>query len=130
VGNTLQAIQSRMVFIYEHWSSMGSSENEKVWVETQASPEFQALKRKFRNYAFPVAALSLAWYFLYVLLTGFARDFINTKLFGNINLAFLLGLLQFVTTFGIAWAYDKHSTKHLDDASDKIAREVEGKLSN
>jgi uncharacterized membrane protein (DUF485 family) len=107
---------------------MGSSENEKVWVETQASPEFQALKRKFRNYAFPVAALSLAWYFLYVILTGFARDFINTKLFGNINLAFVLGLLQFVTTFAIAWAYDSHSTKHLDDASDKIAREVEGKL--
>ena len=107
---------------------MGSTENEKVWVETQASPEFQALKRKFRNYAFPVAALSVAWYFLYVLLTGFARDFINQKLFGNITLAFVLGILQFVTTFVIAWAYDNHSTKHLDEASDKIARQVEQEL--
>jgi uncharacterized membrane protein (DUF485 family) len=117
-----------MGFHNEHWSSMGSTENEKVWLEAQASPEFQALKKKFRNYAFPVAALSLAWYFLYVILTGFARDFINQKLFGNITLAFVLGVLQFVTTFGIAWAYDRHSTKHLDDASDKIARQVEKEL--
>jgi uncharacterized membrane protein (DUF485 family) len=107
---------------------MGSSENEKVWVEAQASPEFQALKKKFRNYAFPVAALSLAWYFLYVLLTAFARDALKVELVENINLAFVLGLLQFVTTFLIAWAYDKHSTKHLDDASDKIARAVEKEL--
>ena len=107
---------------------MGSSENEKVWVETQASPEFQALKRKFRNYAFPVAAVSVAWYFLYVLLTAFARDLIKTPVFGNINVAFILGVLQFVTTFAIAWAYDNHSTKHLDDASDKIARQVEKEL--
>ena len=107
---------------------MGSTENEKVWAEAQSSPEFQALKKKFRNYAFPVAAVSLAWYFLYVVLTGFARDFINQKLFGNITLAFVLGLLQFVTTFVIAWAYDNHSTKHLDDESDKIARKVEQEL--
>lgn len=52
----------------------------------------------------------------------------NTKVAGNITVAFIFGLLQFVTTFAIAWAYDRHSTKHLDDASDKIAREVEGKL--
>jgi uncharacterized membrane protein (DUF485 family) len=107
---------------------MGNTENEKVWIETQASPEFQALKKKFRNYAFPVAALSLAWYFLYVILTGFARDWISFQVFGNINIAFLLGIFQFVTTFGIAWAYDRHSTKHLDDASDKIARQVEKEL--
>jgi uncharacterized membrane protein (DUF485 family) len=107
---------------------MGNTENEKVWIETQASPEFQALKKKFRSYAFPVAALSLAWYFLYVILTGFARDWINIQVFGNINIAFLLGIFQFVTTFGIAWAYDRHSTKHLDDASDKIARQVEKEL--
>jgi uncharacterized membrane protein (DUF485 family) len=107
---------------------MGNTENEKVWIETQASPEFQALKKKFRNYAFPVAALSLAWYFLYVILTGFARDWIRFQVFENINIAFLLGIFQFVTTFGIAWAYDRHSTKHLDDASDKIARQVEKEL--
>jgi uncharacterized membrane protein (DUF485 family) len=117
-----------MGFHNEHWSSMGSTENEKVWADTQASPEFQALKKRFRNYAFPVAALSVAWYFLYVMMTGFARDFMNIKVAGNITVAFIFGLLQFVSTFAIAWAYDNHSTKHLDDASDKIARQVEKEL--
>ncbi|MEN9707251.1 MAG: hypothetical protein RIS31_817, partial [Actinomycetota bacterium] len=68
------------------------------------------------------------WYFLYVILTGFAREWMNTKLFGNITIAFMMGVLQFVTTFVIAWAYDNHSTKHLDDASDDIARKVEQEL--
>ena len=45
------------------------------------------------------------WYALYVLLSAYARGFMSVKLFGNINVALVLGLLQFVTTFLIAWYY-------------------------
>jgi hypothetical protein len=44
---------------------LSSTENERVWAETQASPEFQELKRKFRGFAFPLTAAFLVWYFLY-----------------------------------------------------------------
>ena len=112
----------------EHWSSMGSTEQNSVWEETQKSAEFQALRRKFRNFAFPLTAAFLVWYFGYILLTAFAREWVATKVIGNINIAFIMGVLQFVTTFLIAWLYERHSSKHLDDASEAIKAKVEKEL--
>jgi uncharacterized membrane protein (DUF485 family) len=107
---------------------MGSSEQDRVWAETQASPEFQDLKRKFRGFAFPLTIAFLAWYFLYVILTAFAREWIATPVIGNINIALVLGLLQFASTFLIMWLYERHSSKNLDAASEKIRDKVDKEL--
>jgi uncharacterized membrane protein (DUF485 family) len=45
----------------------------------------------------------------------------DTKLFGNINVALVFGLLQFLSTFVIAYLYSKHANKHLDP----LARSLE-----
>jgi uncharacterized membrane protein (DUF485 family) len=107
---------------------MGSTEQNGVWEATQASPEFQALKRKFRNFAFPLTAAFLVWYFAYVLLTAFARPWVSTEVLPHINIAFILGVLQFVTTFLIAWLYERHSSKHLDAAGEAVKHKVEKEL--
>ena len=107
---------------------MGSSEQDRVWAETQASPEFQDLKRKFRGFAFPLTIAFLAWYFLYVILTAFARQWIATPVIGNVNIALILGLLQFASTFLIMWLYERHSSKNLDAASEKIRDKVDKEL--
>ena len=36
------------------------------------------------------------------------------KLVGNINVALVFGLLQFVTTFALAALYARYSNRHLD----------------
>ena len=38
----------------------------------------------------------------------------TTKLVGNINVALVFGLLQFLTTFVLAWLYSRYSTAKLD----------------
>ena len=106
-----------------------SSENEKVWLEAQASPEFQSLRKSFRRFAFPLTVAFLVWYFTYVILTAFARDLLHTALFGNVNLALVLGLLQFASTFFIMWLYERHSAKKLDPASEAIREKIEKELS-
>ena len=58
---------------------------------------------------------------LYVLLSAYARGFMALKIVGNINVALLLGLLQFVTTFLIAWLYARFSAARLDP----LARELD-----
>src|SRR4029450_5676959 len=73
--------------------------------DVQLSPDFAELRRKFRRFAFPMAAVFLAWYFLYVLLAAYATDFMSTKVFGNINVALLFGLGQFLSTFIITMVY-------------------------
>src|SRR5215203_2316695 len=65
----------------------------------QNSPEFARLRKAYRGFAFPMTAVFLSWYLLYVLASGWARDFMSTELWGNINVAYVFGLLQFVTTF-------------------------------
>ncbi|MFG2073166.1 DUF485 domain-containing protein [Nonomuraea maritima] len=98
-----------------------------VYEHMQESSEFQDLKRRFRRWTFPMTVAFLAWYLLYVLLSGWARGFMAVELVGHINIGLVLGLLQFVSTFLIAWAYSRHAEKKLDPIADKLRHQVEEK---
>lgn len=90
------------------------------YIAVQQSPEFAELRRKFRGFVFPVTAFFLAWYFLYVLLSIYAPDFMGTKVFGNINIGILMGLGQFVTTFAITFWYARWAGREFDPKADAI----------
>ena len=64
----------------------------------------------------------LAWYLLYVLMSAYAHDFMSTKLFGNINVGLVFGLLQFVSTFVITWLYVRHANRKLDPLASEAAQ--------
>ena len=96
------------------------------WEAVQASPEFVRLRKAVRGFAFPMTAVFLAWYLLYVLLADYAHDFMGTRVFGNVNLGFVLGLLQFVTTFAIAIAYSRYAGRKMDPLADQLRAEIEG----
>ncbi|TQM81870.1 uncharacterized membrane protein (DUF485 family) [Saccharothrix saharensis] len=96
------------------------------WVEVQNSPDFRELRRRLRTFVFPMAGLFLAWYLLYVLLADYAHGFMSTKVFGNINVGLILGLLQFVSTFVITTLYVRHANKKLDPLAEKLRNELEG----
>ena len=66
-----------------------------------------------------------AWYALYVVLSAYARDFMGTKVFGNINVALVFGLLQFVTTFLIAWLYARFASRRARPGRRRIRGEIE-----
>lgn len=107
---------------------MGSTDREKVWSETQSSPAFQSLRKSFRGFAFPLTVAFLVWYFSYVVLTAWAREWVSTPVFGNLNIAFILGVLQFLSTFLIMWLYERHSSHKLDSASDALRDKVNEEL--
>jgi uncharacterized membrane protein (DUF485 family) len=95
------------------------------YMEVQESAEFSELRRSYRSFAFPLTVAFIAWYLLYVLLSNYAGDFMGTKLFGNINVALVLGLAQFLTTFLIAWYYARHASRKLDPKADVIKSRME-----
>lgn len=99
--------------------------NEAHYVAVQQSPEFQELRRKYRGWVLPVAAGSLIWYFVYVILAAYASDFMGQKVIANVNVGLILGLLQFVTTFGVTALYIHHAGKVFDPASSRIREEME-----
>ena len=96
------------------------------FLEMQASPQFQELRRTLRRFVFPMTAFFLLWYSIYVLLGAFAHDFMATKVWGNINVGLILGLLQFVTTFVITGLYVRFANRELDPRAAAIREELEG----
>ncbi|MGH3756541.1 DUF485 domain-containing protein [Actinophytocola sp.] len=96
------------------------------WVTVQESAEFRQLRRRLRGFVFPMTVAFLAWYLLYVLLSDYAHGFMSTKLFGNINIGLVFGLLQFVSTFVITSIYVRHADRKLDPVADKIRGDIEG----
>ncbi|TDC88508.1 DUF485 domain-containing protein [Saccharopolyspora aridisoli] len=98
----------------------------ETWAAAQSSPEFAQLRKRLRNFVFPVSALFLVWYLVYVLLADYAHGFMSIKLVGNINVGLVLGLLQFVSTFAITTWYVRYANKNLDPVAEKIREDVEG----
>jgi len=101
-----------------------STTSEK-YLAVQRSDEFAGLRKTLRGFIFPMTVAFFLWYALYVLLSAFARGFMSVKLIGNINVALVLGLLQFVSTFVIAWYYSRFAAKKVDPTADKIKAELE-----
>jgi uncharacterized membrane protein (DUF485 family) len=103
----------------------GAPPDPQSYVAVQASPEFAGLRKTLRGFIFPMTVAFLLWYALYVILSAYARDFMSTKVVGNINVALIFGLLQFVTTFLIAWAYARFASRKLDPVADDIKAKME-----
>ncbi len=96
------------------------------YVRVQESAEFVGLRKALRSFVFPTTVAFLVWYGLYVVLSAYARDFMGHKVVGNINVALVFGLLQFVSTFLIAWLYARYASLRLDPVSDRLRAEIEG----
>jgi uncharacterized membrane protein (DUF485 family) len=97
-------------------------------VAVQRSPEFQELRRRYRRFAFPMTVVFLSWYLLYVIASGWARDFMGQEVWGNINVGYIFGLLQFVSTFLIAWLYERHMDSKVDPLAAEIRASIEAEV--
>ena len=104
----------------------GQLPQETDYQRVQRSPEFQDLRRRFRTFVFPLTALFLVWYFLYVLLASYAHDLMSVRVWGTITVGLLLGLGQFVSTFVITMVYARWANRRFDAQADALRREIEG----
>ena len=104
---------------------MSESHHETDYQRVQRSPEFQDLRRRFRRFVFPLTALFLVWYFLYVLLANYAHGLMSTRVAGNVTVGLLLGLGQFVSTFVITMAYARWANQKQDPVAERLREHIE-----
>ncbi|GIJ02507.1 membrane protein [Spirilliplanes yamanashiensis] len=97
----------------------------RSYIAVQDSAEFAGLRRALRRFIFPMTVAFFLWYALYVLLSAYARGFMGLKIIGNINVALVFGLLQFVSTFAIAWAYSRYADRNIDPTAEKIKADLD-----
>ncbi|MDC5698673.1 DUF485 domain-containing protein [Intrasporangium calvum] len=103
-----------------------ASAAEDRYAEVQNSAEFEELRTKFRKFVFPMTIAFLAWYFLYVLLSVFAKDFMGTRVVGDITWGLILGLGQFVSTFAITMYYARWADREFDPRAEALAQKMGG----
>ncbi|MCH6197625.1 DUF485 domain-containing protein [Corynebacterium mastitidis] len=93
--------------------------------QAHGSAEFAELRSTIRSFAFPVTALGLAWFGLYIALAMYAPGLYGTPVAGNINLGIVLGLLQFLSTFAITWAYVRYADRNIEPRSSALRERLE-----
>ncbi|MBC7517723.1 MAG: DUF485 domain-containing protein [Microbacteriaceae bacterium] len=93
--------------------------------EIEKSSRFVELKKRHRSFVFPLAIGFLVWYLAYVLLADYAHDFMAARVWGNITIGLILGLLQFVSTFAITMAYVSYANRRIDPLAVELRAELE-----
>jgi uncharacterized membrane protein (DUF485 family) len=68
--------------------------------------------------------LFFLWYMTYVLLAAYAHDFMSIKVFGEVNVGILFGILQFVSTLVITAGYIRFARRHIDPRVAEIRRQA------
>ena len=96
-----------------------------AYAAAAADPDFVELRRRYLRFAFPATIAFMAWYITYVVVNNWARGFMATPVIGNINVALVFGLLQFVSTFAIAFLYSRHANKALDPLATRLRERFE-----
>lgn len=99
-----------------------------IYAELHDSADFAELRKRYRSFAIPFTVAFLAWYLLYVAMSNWAGDFMSTKVVGNINIALIFGLLQFASTFVIAWLYARHMNTHVDPLARALTARYDAEL--
>lgn len=105
-----------------------AARHDPIYDHLASKDEFAQLRHRYRRFIIPATAAFMSWYALYVVMSMFAPGFMNHVLFANINVALVFGLLQFVSTFGIAFLYSQYSSNHLDPLAKDLAREYDAEL--
>lgn len=94
------------------------------FVAIQRSEEFTRLRERFRSFVIPMTALFFTWYLVFVLLAAYAPGFMSIRVYGEINIGVVMGLLQFVSTVAICAAYLRFAKRRIDPQVARIRQQA------
>jgi len=95
------------------------------WERLEALPEFRELVARRRRFVLPATAFFLVWYFGFVILAGYAEDFMGQSLVDGFTVGYALALTQFVMVGTLGLAYLRYSERNLDPLRVRLAEQAE-----
>jgi len=104
--------------------AVGSTEHADLdWVAAERSPEFRELIKKKRAFVVPATIFFLAWYFGFVILAGYAPDFMGREfLTDGLTVGYVLALSQFVMTWVLGAWYIRKADREFDPLAERAAQ--------
>jgi uncharacterized membrane protein (DUF485 family) len=111
-----------------HTSATGADgaahHTEVDWEAVERSPEFRELIRRKKAFVIPATIFFLAWYFGFIILAGYAPEFMGEEfLTDGLTVGYVLALSQFVMTWVLGWWYLRKADRVFDPLAAK-AREA------
>jgi uncharacterized membrane protein (DUF485 family) len=96
-----------------------------AWETLAASEQFQKLLRAKRRFIVPAMIFFIVYYFALPVLIGYARPFMEKRVLGPVNLAYLFALSQFFMAWIIAALYVRAAARFDRMAADVISQSVD-----
>jgi uncharacterized membrane protein (DUF485 family) len=90
------------------------------WEGIERSPEFQELVRKRRAFVVPATIFFLVYYMAFILLAGYAEDFMASSVYEGLTVGYCLALTQFLMVFVLGIMYLKRADRDYDPLSQKV----------
>jgi uncharacterized membrane protein (DUF485 family) len=97
------------------------------WENIAQSPEFQKLMGRKKRFLVSATVFFLLYYFALPISAGFSH-FLNTRVFGAMNFAYLFALSQFLMAWVLAFLYVRHANR-MDQLVEEIIRKQGRKVS-
>jgi uncharacterized membrane protein (DUF485 family) len=91
------------------------------WERVERMPEFRELVARRRRFVLPATAFFLVWYFGFIILAGYAEDFMGTSIYEGFTVGYAFALTQFVVVGVLGVSYLRYSARHLDPLRVRIA---------
>ena len=104
-------------------ASAGSAGPEIDWVAAERSPAFRELVTKRRAFVIPATIFFLAWYFGFIILAGYAEDFMGREFITDgLTVGYALALTQFVMVWVLGWLYLRRADRVFDPLAARAAQ--------
>jgi uncharacterized membrane protein (DUF485 family) len=99
------------------------------WEAAERSEEFQELVRRRRAFVIPATLFFLAWYLGFILLAGYAPDFMGESIYEGFTVGYALALTQFFMVWGLSWLYLRKADKEFDPLAERARLRAEEAIS-
>jgi uncharacterized membrane protein (DUF485 family) len=97
------------------------------WEAVERSPEFRELVKKKKAFVVPATIFFLAWYFGFIILAGYAPDFMGREfLTDGLTVGYVLALSQFVMTWVLGWMYLRRADNTFDPLAERARQAAMG----
>src|SRR5215216_1236134 len=102
----------------------GAAADEQVrgvnWEAIEESPEFQELVTRRRSFVLPATIFFLAYYMAFILLCGYAPDFMGSSVYEGLTVGYVLALTQFVMVLALGIMYLRRADRDYDPLAVKV----------
>ncbi len=90
------------------------------WEAIEESPEFQELIKRRRSFVLPATIFFLAYYMGFILLAGYAEDFMASSVYEGLTVGYCLALTQFVMVFVLGLMYLRKADRVYDPLAQRV----------